>query len=178
MKRVPNGDRMIAAGWRITACDKSKPELDRTIVQMQQISAEKDSLLKDVMQTSQFIADVNTQLATVKSRNASKPVKGAAAGAESSLTPAAAARRDQGQDQGADRPAERSRVAAGREPQPREGSHREQRRARRRSSPRTIRRSPHSRRSSTTRRPRSRRSTTSSPRCRPRTPGSAPTRRS
>jgi chromosome segregation ATPase len=70
------------------ACDKSKPELDKTLVQMQQISAEKDSLLKDVMQTSQFIADVNTQLATVKSLNAGKPVKGAAATAEAGKTPA------------------------------------------------------------------------------------------
>jgi phage shock protein A len=79
---------IIAAVLAIAACDRSKPELDKTIVQMQQISAEKDSLLKDVMQTSQFIADVNTQLATVKSRNAAKPVKGVAGGAETSLTPA------------------------------------------------------------------------------------------
>jgi regulator of replication initiation timing len=78
---------VAAAVLTIAACDKSKPELDKTLVQMQQISAEKDSLLKDVMQTSQFIADVNTQLATVKSRNAGKPVKGAAAGGEASLTP-------------------------------------------------------------------------------------------
>ena len=79
---------LFIAALTLMACDKSKPELDKTIVQMQQISAEKDSLLKDVMQTSQFIADVNTQLATVKSKNAGKPVKGAAANAESSLTPA------------------------------------------------------------------------------------------
>jgi predicted nucleic acid-binding Zn-ribbon protein len=79
---------LLAAVLALGACDRSKPELDKTLVQMQQISAEKDSLLKDVMQTSQFIADVNTQLATVKSRNASRPVKGAAADAEASLTPA------------------------------------------------------------------------------------------
>jgi predicted nucleic acid-binding Zn-ribbon protein len=79
---------LLAAVLSLAACDKSKPELDKTLVQMQQISAEKDSLLKDVMQTSQFIADVNTQLASVKSKNAGKPVKGAAAGAESSMTPA------------------------------------------------------------------------------------------
>jgi hypothetical protein len=78
----------LAAVLALAACDKSKPELDKTLVQMQQISAEKDSLLKDVMQTSQFIADVNTQLATVKSRNAAKPVKGKAPDAEASLTPA------------------------------------------------------------------------------------------
>src|ERR1017187_2426160 len=79
---------MLVAVLAIAACDRSKPELDKTLVQMQQISAEKDSLLKDVMQTSQFIADVNTQLASVKSRNAGKPVQGAAGGTETSLTPA------------------------------------------------------------------------------------------
>lgn len=79
---------LFAAVLVLAACDRSKPELDKTLVQMQQISAEKDSLLKDVMQTSQFIAEVNTQLATVKSKNAAKPVKGAAPDAEASLTPA------------------------------------------------------------------------------------------
>src|ERR1035437_4368753 len=79
---------VLVAVLVIGACDKSKPELDKTLAQMQQISAEKDSLLKDVMQTSQFIADVNTQLATVKSLNAGKPVKGAAATAETGKTPA------------------------------------------------------------------------------------------
>jgi predicted nucleic acid-binding Zn-ribbon protein len=78
---------VLAAVLTIAACDKSKPELDKTLAQMQTISAEKDSLLKDVMQTSQFIADVNSQLATVKSRNAGKPVKGSAASAESGMTP-------------------------------------------------------------------------------------------
>lgn len=79
---------LLTAVLAIAACDRSKPELDKTLVQMQQISAEKDSLLKDVMQTSQFIADVNSELAVVKSRNATKPVKGKAADAEASMTPA------------------------------------------------------------------------------------------
>ncbi|MFI5245291.1 MAG: hypothetical protein ACHQQR_08715 [Gemmatimonadales bacterium] len=79
---------VLVALLAIGACDKSKPELDKTLVQMQQISAEKDSLLKDVMQTSQFIADVNTQIATVKSLNAGKPVKGAQSSAEAGMTPA------------------------------------------------------------------------------------------
>ena len=79
---------LLIATLALVACDRSKPELEKTLAQVQQISAEKDSLLKDVMQTSQFIADVNTQLATVKSRNAGKPVQGAAGGAEASMTPA------------------------------------------------------------------------------------------
>ncbi len=78
---------LLAAVLSFAACDRSKPELDKTLVQMQQISAEKDSLLKDVMQTSQFIADVNTQLSTVKSKNVGKPVNRGAPGAEASLTP-------------------------------------------------------------------------------------------
>ena len=79
---------VFAAMLAIVGCDRSKPELEKTLAQVQQISAEKDSLLKDVMQTSQFIADVNTQLASVKSRNAGKPTVGKAGEMESNLSPA------------------------------------------------------------------------------------------
>ena len=79
---------LVAALFALAACDKSKPELEKTLVQVQQISAEKDSLLKDVMQTSQFIADVNTQLAAVKNRNVGKPTQGKPGEMESNLTPA------------------------------------------------------------------------------------------
>lgn len=79
---------LVAALFALAACDKSKPELEKTLVQVQQISAEKDSLLKDVMQTSQFIADVNTQLAEVKNRNVGKPTQGKPGEMESNLTPA------------------------------------------------------------------------------------------
>jgi predicted nucleic acid-binding Zn-ribbon protein len=79
---------VLAAILALTACDRSKPELEKTLAQVQQISAEKDSLLKDVMQTSQFIADVNTQLAQVRSRNAGQPRQAGKAGEmESNLTP-------------------------------------------------------------------------------------------
>jgi chromosome segregation ATPase len=79
---------VMLAVFALVACDRSKPELEKTLKQVQAISAEKDSLLKDVMQTSQFIADVNTQLAQVRERNAGKPVQGNAGEMESSLTPA------------------------------------------------------------------------------------------
>lgn len=62
------------AAVTVTACDGSKKQLEATLVQMQQISAEKDSLLKDLMATSQMIAEVNGELAKVRSRAASKPV--------------------------------------------------------------------------------------------------------
>lgn len=76
------------AALLVAACDGSKKELEKTVVQMQQISAEKDSLLKDVMATSQFIADVNSELAKVKGRNVGKPVAGKPGEMESNLTPA------------------------------------------------------------------------------------------
>lgn len=79
---------VVLAVLSLVACDRSKPELEKTLLQVQQISAEKDSLLKDVMQTSQFIADVNTELAQVRQRNAGKPVQGVAGEMESSMTPA------------------------------------------------------------------------------------------
>lgn len=78
---------LVAAILALAACDASKPELEKTLAQVKTISAEKDSLLKDVMQTSQFIADVNTELAKVKSRNVGKPTQGKAGEIESNLTP-------------------------------------------------------------------------------------------
>ncbi len=45
----------------------SKSEYDRQLQQVASISAEKDSLLNEVVQTSQFIAEVNTELDKVKS---------------------------------------------------------------------------------------------------------------
>ncbi len=78
---------MLLAAMTLIACDRSKPELEKTLAQVQQISAEKDSLLKDVMATSQFIAEVNTELAKVKTRNAGKPVKGQPGDLENNMTP-------------------------------------------------------------------------------------------
>lgn len=49
-----------------TAC-VSKSEYDKQIEQVTAISAEKDSLLQEVVQTSQFIAEVNSELDKVKS---------------------------------------------------------------------------------------------------------------
>ncbi|MCC7003469.1 MAG: hypothetical protein IT357_15035 [Gemmatimonadaceae bacterium] len=49
-----------------TAC-VSKSEYDKQIEQVSAISAEKDSLLQEVVQTSQFIAEVNSELDKVKS---------------------------------------------------------------------------------------------------------------
>jgi hypothetical protein len=66
------------ASLALTACDNSKAELQKQLEQVKLISSEKDSLLKDVMSTSQFIADVNTELAKVRNAKAGKPTKGGA----------------------------------------------------------------------------------------------------
>ena len=72
----------------LAACDKSKPDLEKALAQSQKISAEKDSLLRDVMETSQFLADVNVDLARVRGANSGKPVQGKAGELENNLTPA------------------------------------------------------------------------------------------
>ena len=79
---------VVAAVSAVSACDGSRKQLEQTLAQVQQISAEKDSLLMDVMATSQFIAEVNTELAKVRSRAAGRPVQGVAGDLESSMTPA------------------------------------------------------------------------------------------
>ena len=79
---------LFIAALSLLACDKSKPELDKALAQVTAISAEKDSLLKDVMQTSQFIAEVNTEMAKVKSKTPGKPTVGKPGEMESNLTPA------------------------------------------------------------------------------------------
>jgi hypothetical protein len=89
MIRTMKGIAIAAvAAFAIVACDGSKKELEKTLAQVQQVSAEKDSLLKDVMATSQFIAEVNTELAKVRSRAAGKPVAGKGTDLENNLTPA------------------------------------------------------------------------------------------
>jgi hypothetical protein len=77
----------VMAAVAISACDRSKPELDKTIAQMQQVSAEKDSLLRDVMATTQFIADANTELSKVRTRATGKPVVAETGENEGKLSP-------------------------------------------------------------------------------------------
>jgi hypothetical protein len=64
---------LLAAVVAISACDRSKPELEKTLVQVKQVSAEKDSLLRDVMATTQFIAEANTELSKVRTSASGKP---------------------------------------------------------------------------------------------------------
>jgi outer membrane murein-binding lipoprotein Lpp len=67
----------FAAVLALSAC-VSKDKYEKELEQVKLLSAEKDSLLKDVMATTQFIADVNTEIAKVRDAKAGKPVVGAA----------------------------------------------------------------------------------------------------
>ncbi|HET8650637.1 MAG TPA: hypothetical protein VFL95_11380 [Gemmatimonadales bacterium] len=57
---------LVAAAVVTTGCDRSKPKLEAALAEQQQISAEKDSLMAEILETSKFVADVNTELAKVK----------------------------------------------------------------------------------------------------------------
>ena len=78
---------LLMAVVAISACDRSKPELEKTLVQVQQISAEKDSLLRDVMTTTQFIADANTELSKVRTSATAKPTVAVTGENEGKLSP-------------------------------------------------------------------------------------------
>jgi hypothetical protein len=71
----------------VTACDRSAPELELKIAELQTTSAQKDSLLQEVMSTTQFIGDLSADLATVKALNTGRPVA-AADGELEQLSPA------------------------------------------------------------------------------------------
>ena len=80
---------LIAAAL-LGACDKSKTALDESVVQVQKVSAEKDSLLRDVVATTQFITEVNGELARVKGSGVDKPLVKGNADLPDTLTPAQA----------------------------------------------------------------------------------------
>ncbi len=56
---------LVMAGT--TACDRSRDELNAALAEARQVSAEKDSLLNEVLETTKFVTDLNAELAKVKS---------------------------------------------------------------------------------------------------------------
>jgi hypothetical protein len=56
---------LVMAGT--TACDRSRDELNAALAEAKQVAAEKDSLLNEVLETTKFVSDLNTELARVKS---------------------------------------------------------------------------------------------------------------
>lgn len=73
-----------------TACDQNKTKLQAALAEQQSLSAEKDSLMAEILETSKFVADVNTELAKVKG------LEGGAAGTDPGV-PGAAKDREQRQ---------------------------------------------------------------------------------
>jgi chromosome segregation ATPase len=71
---------MVAA--TVTACDRSKAELEQRVLELQTVSAQKDSLIQEVMSTTQFVGDLTADLAAVKALNAGRPVAAQAADLE------------------------------------------------------------------------------------------------
>ena len=67
---------LLAVVLTLVACDKSKPDLEKSLANAQQLSAQKDTLLTEVMAASLFIADVNTEIGKVKSMKVGTAVKG------------------------------------------------------------------------------------------------------
>ena len=64
----------FAAVLALGACDKSKPALEQKLAEMQVLSSQKDSLIQEVMSTTQFVGDLTADLAAVKALNAGKPI--------------------------------------------------------------------------------------------------------
>jgi hypothetical protein len=64
----------LAAVASLAACDRSKEELQQRVAELTVLQAQKDSLIQEVMSTTQFVGDLTADLAAVKSLNAGKPV--------------------------------------------------------------------------------------------------------
>ncbi|HXE56526.1 MAG TPA: hypothetical protein VNK43_00855 [Gemmatimonadales bacterium] len=49
-----------------SGCDRSKPKLEAALAEQAVLSAQKDSLLSEVLEASKFVADINAELAKAK----------------------------------------------------------------------------------------------------------------
>jgi hypothetical protein len=50
----------------VTGCDRSRAELTKALAESQAAEAQKDSLLTEVLETTQFVSDLNSELAKAK----------------------------------------------------------------------------------------------------------------
>lgn len=57
---------LIAPVVALAACDQSREELAAALAAQEALAAEKDSLMAEVLEASQFVADVNSQLSNVE----------------------------------------------------------------------------------------------------------------
>jgi hypothetical protein len=60
------GFLVVALAVTVTGCDQSKAKLEAALAEQQALSAEKDSLMTEILETSKFVTDVNSELAKVK----------------------------------------------------------------------------------------------------------------
>lgn len=65
---------VVAASAALMACDASRAELEQRVTELAQVSAQKDSLIQEVMSTTQFVSDLSADLSAVKALNAGRPV--------------------------------------------------------------------------------------------------------
>lgn len=70
------------------ACEGNRTETMRSLAEVQEISAQKDSLLKDVTATTAFLTALSREVSTVRDLKAGRPVRGAATDLEDNLSPA------------------------------------------------------------------------------------------
>jgi len=78
---------LMLVGVVATACDRSGDELEQRVLELQTVSAQKDSLIEEVMATTQFVGDLSADLAAVRALNAGRPTATQAADVEG-MTPA------------------------------------------------------------------------------------------
>ena len=64
---------MLAAGVALVACDASRAELEQRVTELAQVSAQKDSLIQEVMSTTQFVSDLSADLSAVRALNNGRP---------------------------------------------------------------------------------------------------------
>lgn len=85
---------LVAAIFAVSACEGSRANTMKQLAEMQAISAQKDSLLKEVTSTSAFLANLSREVTSVRNLKTGRPTKGTnAAEMEDTLTPSQ--RRDQ-----------------------------------------------------------------------------------
>ncbi len=58
----------------LAACDRSRPALEQKVAELETVSAQKDSLLQEVMSTTQFVGDLSADLAAVRALTSGRPV--------------------------------------------------------------------------------------------------------
>lgn len=77
---------LVAAVVAVGACEGNRADTMKQLAEVQQISAQKDSLLKDVTATSAFLADLSNEVSTVRNLKSGKAAVNAS-DLENNLTP-------------------------------------------------------------------------------------------